>query len=249
MYCGRDCQKSHWLVHRKVCVVAKNQPVSATSSSTVSKFDASRLPTVNLGDFLKALNLDLSSVSSSDPSQAITGPLDLNRPTQKEAIGDFSQDDLATLRYSKREIDEINKRFAAVWNGQTLCKSTMACFDYTLLKVGERGVREQLFTPIGDQLNKVVITERLGRWGYEITEAPKKGDLVLYFDEKDLTHMALYLGDGRALSKPGNEVSYEVTHPVDEACNSCGSRVIYYRKNPLATPVYKEDNVIKFKYV
>ncbi len=174
---------------------------------------------------------------------------DLKLDTNLESdakIDDFSERDLAILGYLKVEISAINQKFQARW-GKILSKQTLSCFDYTLLAVGDRAVRENLFTPIGKRSCKKVMEERLSRWGYEVTQSPAEGDLVLYFKE-DLTHMGLYLKNGLVKSKFGNEVSQATIHPVAKACERYGQRVIYYHKNPQLKPTYKEENVIKIVY-
>ncbi len=237
MYCGQACQKADWKSHKIICMSAK-------AKTDASKEQFPRLPTVNLADLLKTLDISQESISSlSSPKKSILSS------QSKEPITDFSNEDLAVLGYSRKEIEEINKRFSkSKWNGNTLSKQTLSCFDYTLLTAGDRAVREQLFAPIGSQSVKEAMEERLPRWGYEIAESPEKGDLVLYSNETDITHMALYLGDGKAESKFGNDYPYTTIHSINEAYHRYGSHVAYYHKNPHSTPSYKEDHVIKFKY-
>lgn len=166
----------------------------------------------------------------------------------EEDIGEFSDQDLATLRYSKKEIEAINNHFKAKWEGKSLSKKTLACFEFALLEAGERGVREQIFAPLPAGLSyKQVMTERLNRWGYEAVQAGKEGDLVLFSNAKDLTHMGLCVKDGQIKSKPGNDVSFFAIHSLKRGSDRYGSEVAYYRKNPMKEGAYKEESVPKIE--
>lgn len=231
LYCGKACQTSHWPTHKTICktLVSKNE---VKKEKTPDSLDYPQI----LQDINRSLsNLKIATHLSTDFSQ-------------KELIGDFSEEDLQVLGYTQRELEQINQLFKDKWRGASLSKSTLSCFDYTLLVVGERGVRENLFTPIGNQSQKAIMEERLSRWGYEVTELPVKGDLVVYSNGRDFTHMGLYLQDGWAKSKFGNDISKVTTHLISDVYARYGNRVIYYHKNPVSEPIYQEANVIKIVY-
>lgn len=167
---------------------------------------------------------------------------------EQSEIGDFSDDDLKVLEYSRFEIEKIKEHLKNKY-GKVFSKQLFSCFDFALLGAKERGVRECIFTPIGEKLSvKMVMEERLQRWGYEVVETPAEGDLVLYFDEKDLKHMGRYLKNGIVRSKFGNEVTRSSLHPVREICKKYGSEVVYYHKNLSKGGNYNEESVIKFEY-
>jgi len=224
IYCGQVCQRADWPLHKKVCKLSLPEKERSLEPSTTSLIQ-------NVTEALS--NLRLKG--------------ELNEPL-RETIGEFSEQDLEVLGYTKKEVNVINKNFKDQWQGEMLCKINLSCFDYALLEIKERGVREQIFTPIGDRLYKEVIDERMQRWGYEVKESPKEGDLVIYFNGKTYTHMGIYIKDGFVRSKPGNASNYVITHQIHEAFERYGDQVIFYRKNPHAAPVYHEESVIKIVY-
>jgi len=191
IYCGRECQKTHWKIHKIEC-----QPIGQ----------------------MRKMN----------------------------KIGEFSPQDCEVLGYSQEQIEKLNAGLKETGR-DLLSKKTFGCFEFTLLEARERGVREQLFTPLHkDASIKIIMEERLSRWGYEIVDLPKAGDLVLYFNEKDLTHMGLYLKNGHVKSKPGNISTFFIVHEARSLCPEYGSIIVYCRKNVLKEGKYKEEGVPKF---
>jgi len=159
-------------------------------------------------------------------------------------IGAFSPQDYEVLGYPKEQTEEIYVVWEETGKKKLLSKERFCCFDFALLEVRERGVREQLFTHKPEDMSfKACMEERLGRWGYEVVELPKAGDLVLYFNENDLNHMGVYLKSGQVKSNPGHIVTYYIIHPVQALCPGYGSTIVYYRKNPKLEGKFKEGNV------
>ncbi len=145
-------------------------------------------------------------------------------------IGTFTEKDHEVLGVSEKVVQTINKMGSF---GAILSKETLSGVDFALLELGERGIREHLFTPPPKHSSwKEVIEERLLRWGYELVESPKAGDLVVYCKDKELTHMGIYLDNGKVKIKPGNDRPYYFIHAVEAFLEQYGSHIVYYRKNP-----------------
>lgn len=171
----------------------------------------------------------------------------LYSPNRKE-IGEFSENDYITLGLTRSQMGKLNARFTSK-GILPLSKRMLACFEYALLELGERGVEEQLFRPFDKSVtNKCLIEGRLKKWGYEIVASPQARDLVLYYDETDLQHMGNYLGNGLVNSKFGSNYIYSTVHLVKACCHKYGWTIVFFRKNPqlkctYMKPVYHSNNI------
>jgi hypothetical protein len=154
-------------------------------------------------------------------------------------LGDFSDRDLEVLGFSREEVRRINEHCKNRWKSE-FCLKSISCFDYALLKAKEPGVREQIFSNGG--ANEL---ERLNRWGYDVVDEPKRGDIVVYIDIKVPTHMGYYMGDGLVISKFGSQNPNSSIHPLDMVHDLYGFQIAFYRKNPAKKGVYHDGAAIK----
>jgi hypothetical protein len=79
------------------------------------------------------------------------------------------------------------------------------------------------------------IASDLDEW--RVPREPQKGDMILYLDANGVqTHMAMYVGDGYALSKWGNQTPFACEHRVADVPPEYGVDVRFYRL-PAGTPL------------
>lgn len=127
----------------------------------------------------------------------------------------------------------------------------MSCYNYAFLRVRESRAIPFIKANTFIFLDAVPFTGLFASWGYRQLDVPqegytplKAGDLIAYVttpDEKEkgditsaqLTHLAVYLRDGLAISKMGISEPTLSTHRLSDVMGSYGRHLLFFRKiNP-----------------
>lgn len=142
-------------------------------------------------------------------------------------LQEFTSKNLQLLDSTQEEINALNESKKLEWKDRPFALKNVSCYDFTLFAAEEPGVAELLFTFIP---NSQHFFDLLRKWGYLNVDNRQKGDLILYFNQNNLKHMALYLGEGMVLSKLGNESPFCTIHPIHLMTERYGNEMAFYRK-------------------
>lgn len=97
----------------------------------------------------------------------------------------------------------------------------LSCFDYAFWRVGE--VRAFAYDFSAEELPRLLLD-----WDYEIVTEPQSGDLVLFLDEEVATHLGVFY-KGLIESKWGNARQVAFLHRIEDAPESYGTQILFYR--------------------
>jgi hypothetical protein len=99
---------------------------------------------------------------------------------------------------------------------------TLSCFDYAFCQIKET---RALHTEYSNE----EVPALLKRWGYTQAKEPREGDLVLYLNQNQPTHLAVFRGKGIVESKWGNETPVAYLHRIEQAPTVYGDQILYFR--------------------
>lgn len=101
------------------------------------------------------------------------------------------------------------------------------CYQYAFGKILETYSSSAPFMPNPEGWGKEILAKY-----FRVTLAPQKGALMVYFDYSQITHWAIYLGDGRGESKWGSDGVYQ--HRLFDVSTRYGNTLRFFE--PLFPP-------------
>ena len=111
----------------------------------------------------------------------------------------------------------------------------LTCYGYALLKARVLEAKDFIFTSSRSDEKFDQLLDHLGKWGYEVTENPSAGDLVVYLKDGVIQHVGIYTSSGKILSKLGIQSLYTHLHPLFDVPAFYGFTVVFWHK---AAPLY-----------
>lgn len=107
--------------------------------------------------------------------------------------------------------------------------TNFSCGQFALLKIGEKRAQELIFSEHSPRQ----ILNHLKELQYRPVEFPQKGDLGIYLNQSQLTHVAVYMGGVRMLSKHGTHNPYVVEHDFFDTPRDYGKKIVFYHTDGL----------------